>query len=278
MKNGKIQDQEPIGTKMKDLIILKIGGSVITDKSSKIPKANHENLKRISEEIASVYNKEKMSLVIIHGAGSYGHVIVKETGIDKGIKTNNQLKAFAETQRLQNELNSIVTKYFIDAGLPAIPCQASSFVVMDSGRVEEMNLSAIKGLLELKMIPVLYGVPAFDKTQKCSILSGDQIAPYLAVKLNAKKIIHATNVDGVFTEDPNKNPNAKLIPEINSKNIDQVKEWLTGSTAIDVTGGMFGKVSELLEIGIESQIMNALVSGSIVKAFKGERIGTIIRF
>jgi len=277
MKNGKIQDQEPIGTKMKDLIILKIGGSVITDKFSKIPKVNHENLKKISEEIASVYNKEKMSLVIIHGAGSYGHVIVKETGIGKGIKTNNQLKAFAETQRLQNELNSIVTKYFIDAGLPAIPCQASSFVVMDSGRVEEMNLSAIKGLLELKMIPVLYGVPAFDKTQKCSILSGDQIAPYLAVKLNAKKIIHATNVDGVFTEDPNKNPNAKLIPEINSKNISQVKEWLTGSTAIDVTGGMFGKVSELLEIGIESQIVSALTLGNIVRAFNGEKIGTIIK-
>jgi len=262
---------------MKGIIILKIGGSVITDKFSRTPKVNPENLKRISEEIASVYDKEKMSLVIIHGAGSYGHVIVNKTGIDKGIKTEERLKDFAETQRLQNELNSIVTKYLIDAGLPAIPCQASFSAVMESGRLINMDKSAIEGLLNIGMIPVLYGVPAYDKAQKCSILSGDQIAPYLAIKLNAKKVIHATNVDGVFTSDPNRNPDAKLIPEINSKNINQVKEWLMGSTATDVTGGMFGKVSELLEIGIESQLINALADGNIARALKGEKIGTIIR-
>jgi len=262
---------------MKDLIILKIGGSIITDKFSKIPKVDSKNLKRISEEIASVYNKKKISLIIIHGAGSYGHVIVKETRINKGIKTERQLKDFAETQRLQNELNSIVTKYFINAGLPAIPCQASSFAVMESGRLVDMDTSAIKGLLETGMVPILYGVPAFDKTQKCSILSGDQIAPYLAVKLNAKKIIHATNVDGVFDKDPNKYANAKLIPEINSKNINQVKQWLNGSIATDVTGGMFGKVSELLEIGVDSHLVNGLIDGNIVRAFKDEKIGTIIR-
>lgn len=266
-----------MGLIMKNLIILKIGGSVITDKFSKTPKVNIDDLERISEEIASVYDKEKISLIIIHGAGSYGHVIVKETGINKGIKTDKQLKDFAETQRLQNELNSIVTRHLIDAGLPAMPCQASSFAVMDSGRLVHMDTSAIEGLLENGMIPVFYGVPAYDKAKKCSILSGDQIAPFLALKLNARKIIHATDVDGIFTEDPRKNPDAKFIPEINSKNIDKVKVWLTGSKATDVTGGMLGKISELLEIGVESQIINALVNGNIIRALKGEKIGTLIK-
>jgi isopentenyl phosphate kinase len=262
---------------MKDLIVIKIGGSLITDKFSDTPKINQENLKRISEEISSVYNKEKMSLIIVHGVGSYGHVIVKKTGIDKGIRTEKQLVDFAETKRLQNELNSIVSKYLIDAGLPAIPFQASSFTVLDQGRIVRMDLSAIKSFLEIDMIPVLYGVPAYDRTYKCSILSGDQITPYLAVNLNAKKIIHATNVDGVFTADPNKNAGAKLIPEINSENIEQVKDWLDGSTATDVTGGMLGKISELLEIDVESQIINALIKGNIAKAFRNEKIGTVIR-
>jgi isopentenyl phosphate kinase len=262
---------------MKDLIILKIGGSVITEKFSEVPKVNQENLKRISEDIASSYDKDKFSLIIIHGEGSYGHGIVKNTGIDKGIKNESQLKDFAETQRLQSELNTIVTKYLIDAGIPAIPCQASASAVMDSGRLFSMDIYAIEGLLEIGMVPVLYGVPAYDRDQKCSILSGDQIAPYLAVKMKAKKIIHATNVDGVFTSDPNKNPDAKLISEINYKNISQVKEWLTGSTVTDVTGGMFGKISELLNIGVESQIINALTPGNITKALNGEEFGTIIR-
>jgi isopentenyl phosphate kinase len=263
---------------MKDLIILKIGGSVITDKFSKEPKIDEKNLERISKEIASVYDKKKMSLILVHGAGSYGHVIVKETGIDKGIVREEQLKAFAETQRLQNELNVLVTKQLIKDGIPAFPCQASSFAVMDSKRLVRMDTSAIKGLLDIGMVPVLYGVPAYDKEQKSSILSGDQIAPYLGVEFNAKKIIHGTNVDGIFTSDPNKDPNAELIPEISSENIDKVKEWLAGSTATDVTGGMFGKIMEILNSGVEAQVVNALVPGNIVKAIRGEKIGTIIRF
>jgi isopentenyl phosphate kinase len=262
---------------MKELLILKIGGSVITDKFSETPKINSEVLERISREISSGYLKNKMSLVIVHGAGSYGHMIVKKTGIDKGIVNDDQVKAFAETQMLQNELDVIVTKNLIKEGLSAIPCQVSSFVVMNKGRIVKMDLSAIEGFLSIGLVPVLYGVPAYDEFQKCSILSGDQIAPYLAVKLKAKKIIHGSNVDGVFTSDPNKNPNAKLIPEINSGNISHVREWLTGSTATDVTGGMFGKVSELLEIGIESQLINAMVKGNIERAMSGENIGTNIR-
>jgi isopentenyl phosphate kinase len=262
---------------MQDLIILKIGGSVITYKFSKKPKVNFKNLKRISKEIASIYNSLKFPLVLIHGVGPFGHVIVRKTGIDKGIKNKKQLRYFAETQRLQNELNVIVTGYLIKAGLPAIPCQASSFVVMESGRIIKMDSSAIEGLLKMGMVPVLFGVPAFDRDQKCSILSGDQIAPFLAAKLNAKRIICATDVDGVFTSDPHKNPNAKLMPRLDNKNIVQVGKWVTGSTAIDVTGGMLGKVLELSRIKIESRILNGLVPGNIVKVFNGEKIGTIIK-
>ena len=260
-----------------DITILKIGGSVITDKFSETPKINPENLKNISKEIASAWNR-KEGLIIIHGAGSYGHVIVKRTGIDKGIKTDGQLRDFAETQRLQNELDGLVTKYLIDAGIPAFPLQASASAVMSSGKLVDMCTSTIESLVKIGMVPVLYGVPAYDRNQKCSILSGDEIAPYLAVKFNARKIIHAGNVDGVFTSDPNKNPDAKLIREINSANIDQVRIGLTGSTATDVTGGMSRKVSELLGIGIESQIVNALVPGNIAKALEGEEVvGTIIK-
>jgi len=262
---------------MKNLIILKIGGSVITDKFSQKPKVDFKNLKRIAKEIASAYNPKRMSLILIHGAGSYGHSIVKKTGINKGIKNEKQLRAFAETQRLQNELNTIVTKYLINESLPAIPCQASQSAIMKNGRLIKMDTSAIEGLLKMKMIPVLYGVPAYDENQKCSILSGDQIASFLAKKLTAKKIIHGTNVDGIFTDDPNLNPKAKLISEINSKNVRKVLKSLRGSGAIDVTGGMLGKVSEILKSNIEAQIFNAQIPGNISKALEGKRLGTIIK-
>ncbi|MBU5575427.1 MAG: isopentenyl phosphate kinase [Nitrososphaerota archaeon] len=265
---------------MKNLIILKLGGSVITDKKSEIPKVNYEVVERLAREIFEAYSSNKFKLILIHGAGSYGHQIVKKTGIDKGIKTKEQIVAFAETQRLQNELNSIITKIMIDKGLPTIPCQASSHAVMKSGRLIKMDIRVIKGLLKIGLIPVLYGVPAFDIEQKCSILSGDQIAPYLAKALKANKIIHGTNVNGIYTSDPNLDKNAIHIPEISEGNIDEVKKYLSGSSTVDVTGGMLGKVLETLEVaisyGIPTQIVNALDPNNIKLALLGEKIGTII--
>ena len=263
----------------KDLIILKIGGSVITDKNSDTPKVDFNNLNRIAKEISEAYIPEKFNLILIHGAGSYGHPYTKKTGIDKGVKTAEQVLAFAEIQRLQNELNCIVTKSLIDNTIPAIPCQASSCAIMKSGRLVKMELDVIKGFLHVGLVPVLYGVPAYDIEQRCSILSGDQIAPFLAKSLGAQKIIHGTNVDGIFTADPNKDKNAKLIPLITEENFEQVKEWLSGSTHIDVTGGMLGKVKEILEVaklGIQSQFINATVSGNVKKALQGEIFGTIV--
>ena len=262
---------------MKPLIVLKLGGSVITDKSSKTPKANTEAISRLAEEVAEAYSKGTFSLIIVHGAGSFGHGIVKETGIDKGIKNREQLVAFAEVQRLQNVLNAIVTEELIRAKLPAVPCQASSHAIMEKGKLRSMDTGAVRGMLETGLVPVLYGVPAYDTEQGCSILSGDQIAPYLAKKLNASKIIHGTDVDGVFTADPKKDKNAKLIGEITRANLEDVKKSLGGSANTDVTGGMAGKLQEIADIGIESQITNALTPGNIAKALLGGKIGTLIR-
>lgn len=262
---------------MKNLIILKLGGSVITDRKSETPRVYYENLNRIAKEISESYSSGKFQLILVHGAGSYGHQIVKRTGINKGIKTKEQTVAFAETQRLQNVLNCIVTKALIENGTPAIPCQASANVVMKGGRITKFDLTAVKGFLKTGLIPVLYGVPAYDKVQGCSILSGDQIAPFVAKKLKANKIIHATDVDGIYTADPNKDKNAKQIPLITKKNIKEVEKMISGSAHIDVTGGMARKVREIAGVGIETQIVSALIPDRIKEALIGERIGTIIR-
>jgi len=260
-----------------DLIILKIGGSVITHKNKTGPAVNFKNLKKITDQLL-VLNKK---FILIHGAGSFGHQIVKRTGIDKGIKKKKDLVNFAETQRLQNELNLIFTQSLIEKGFPAFPFQASASAIMKNGRMQKMDLDVIKGLLKLNITPVLYGVPAFDNEKGCSILSGDQIAPFLARKLKAEKIVEATDVDGVFTSDPKKDKKAKQIKEINRKNFEEIKKTLKGSRSVDVTGGMLGKVSELIKVakmGVKGQIIEATKKNNIKKAFLGKKVGTIIRW
>jgi len=253
------------------MIILKIGGSLITKKDSEEPKVDFENLGRICREISGYNGK----LVLIHGAGSYGHPIVKRTGIHEGIKNKQNLFDFSETQILQNELNSIVCRELLKNKIPAMPMQASFSAIMESKKLKYLDVEAIKNMVEMGVVPVLFGVPAYDSLQKCSILSGDQIITYLADKLNAKIMIHATDVDGVFDLDPKKNPNAKLIEEINDNSF---LKFISGSSNTDVTGGMFGKVKELLESKISSIIINGNIEGRIKKALLYQNVtGTLIK-
>ncbi len=263
---------------MKEIIILKIGGSLITEKGKDVPTINYANLKRLAKEVGEAYKEGNFALAFVHGVGSFGHVIVKKTGINNGITTESQLIDFAETERLQNELNVEVCKEFIKNKVPAMPIQASATAIMDAKKFEGMDTKAIKGMLELGLVPTLYGVPAYDKKQGCSILSGDDICTYLSKDFNAKRLIHATDVGGVFDSNPNENSDAKLIPAITHKNFKEVLEKTGGSSNTDVTGGMKNKIKDLLELkGTKSEIINGNKPGYVKRALLGETgLGTIV--
>lgn len=255
-----------------DLTIIKIGGSVITNKKSGKPKINSRNLKTVASLLADF----KEPYILIHGAGSYGHPLAQKSGIDKGINQPGQLIAMAETQRLQNILNAIVCDELVKRGVPAFPAQASSYAVMENGRLVKMDTDAIGGMVRLGLVPVCYGVPAFDKAKGCSILSGDQIAPYLAKKLGAERIIEAGDVEGIFTVNPKRNKDAELIERVTLANYKEIIVHLNGSLAPDVTGGMKQKYTELLaaaQAGIVAQIVHFK---SLKNALAGEHIGTVI--
>ncbi|QQG39326.1 MAG: isopentenyl phosphate kinase family protein [Candidatus Aenigmatarchaeota archaeon] len=261
---------------MKGLYVLKLGGSLVTDKSSAEPKlAPDALLKRLSAEIRD-FCADGASLIVVHGAGSYGHPLAKSSGIHEGIRTKDQLVAFAETQKQVNELAVNVAGYLIRAGVPAMPVQASASAVMNSGKLEKMDVDVIRDLLDIGMVPLLYGVPAYDRTNGCSILSGDEIAPYLARALQAKLIVHASDTDGIFTADPRKDKSATLIELVTRDNLGEVRKSLSGSSHVDVSGGAERKVMELFNFGVESCIVNGFTEGNILRALRGERVGTRI--
>jgi isopentenyl phosphate kinase len=268
---------------VSELIVLKLGGSVITDKSSDTPRVCGAHLERLAAEIADAYEsiKERTRLIVVHGAGSYGHPIVKRTGIDKGVTSAEQALAFAETQALQNELNGIVVRALLARGLPAMPLQPSAAAVMQDGRLVEMDLGAVRGLVSTGLVPVLFGVPAFDRSRGGAILSGDQIVAFLAVKLEAKLVIVGTDVDGVFTADPKTNPEATLIKQFTAEDLSLLQEVRDETARADVTGGMLGKVAELrvlAERGIETVVVNATKAGVVRRALVGEGgIATVMR-
>lgn len=70
------------------MIILKLGGSIITRKDKTKPTLNPANLERIAQEISVAKIKK---LIIIHGAGSFGHPYAQKYGIGSVIKNDREL-------------------------------------------------------------------------------------------------------------------------------------------------------------------------------------------
>jgi isopentenyl phosphate kinase len=260
-----------------NLTILKLGGSVITRKEEPL-SINMASIQRLSNEIAKSNVKP---LVIVHGGGSFGHPAAKEYALKEGYRDKKQLYGLAKTHLLMLKLNEIVVEALLENGVAAIPVHPSSSVLTRNGRIVEMNISPVIHLLGLGLLPILYGDISFDQELGFTILSGDQLVSYLACRLEAKRIVLGIDVDGVYASNPRLNPGTRLIPELDLKSFSSKLNMLDlSSSAVDVTGGMGGKLQELitpLENGVEIILVNALKSGRVFKALRGDPVtGTIM--
>jgi len=256
-----------------DIKLQKIGGSVITERTSNRPEPRLEEMKRIAKEISEGLS-EDYSLALVHGGGSHGHQIVDETEIDKGIDSVEDLMSFSITQSQMDELNYTFTNVLQGEDVPAFSTQPSASAIMKDGKLENMDYEAVGGLLGEGLVPVLYGVPAYDTEKGCSILSGDEILPYLGDKFEVEEVLHGTNVRGIYPEDPKDFENDDIVDRIDS--MDEAKNYLGGSQYTDVTGGMRKKVEYLFEYGVPGRIFDATESGNVRKVLDGEDLGTYI--
>lgn len=271
---------------MGNLVLLKLGGSLITDKAKPFtPRL--DAITRLAEEIHYARENSNVKLVVGHGGGSFPHTPARDYEIHRGIIGPASYRGMAEVQDTAARLNRIVVRALIDAGENAISVNPFSCCMAESGIIKYMYIEPLKRLLNYDMIPVPYGDVGFDLKSGCSILSTEEILNYIAkifvktAKFRPKKILMCGVVDGVFTGDPEKDPDAKIVPEITTRNIKQVVCHLAGSSGIDVTGGMVLKVKKLLQIaklGVESEIINAAKPDVLKRALLGEEgLGTIIR-
>ena len=262
------------------MIILKIGGSILTNKDSKSSEVDAASLKRIASEIKASMDNSPKQLVIVHGAGSFGHPPAKKHRIGEEFDESQYPQkrlGFCEIQNEVKKLNMFVCEAFINEGLPVIAVPASSFITATNKRITNGNLDLFKNYLDKGFIPVIYGDVVLDDDLEFCVISGDQLIQYLAINLNSSRVILGTDVDGVYDKNPKTHDDARFFEKFTSlKDLD----ILEGTTNVDVTGGMVGKIKELLflaDLGIESKIINAEVEDNIFKVLENEEIkGTII--
>ena len=255
-------------------VILKIGGSVITDKDSDLA-AKTEVINRLAEEVAKANVK---NLIVVHGGGSFGHPTAKKHGIKDGFKKDGQRIGFAETHHVMTVLNGLVMDAFVWHEIPAVSIAPSSCVITENGRIKQFEDAALRMLMKMEFTPVLYGDTTVDEKLGFTVLSGDQLVTHLALKFNACRIVIGVDTDGLYDVDPKTDKNAKLFPHLNLAELQTLK--LGTSLAKDVTGGMSGKIGELLpavEKGIPVSIVNGAKPNRVYRALAGEKVeGTLI--
>jgi len=227
------------------LYILKLGGSVITDKKGNKCIVKKSKLQKIASIISKALKKNKFKLIIVHGAGPFGHKIVTDYKIKNGVKTPKQIEGFVKTRESMETLNSSVIDSLIKNKINAFEVQASSCITQNKKKIISFDTKIIERLVELGVVPVLYGDMVIDNSLGASVVSGDAIISFLAKKLNANKVLLGTDVNGIYDSNPMKNKNAKLIPEINNKNINSILKKVSQSSSVDVTNGMKGKLKEI---------------------------------
>jgi len=248
------------------MIVVKLGGSVITDKSKPL-SFNEDVSGRLAEEIASTGMR---NLILIHGGGSFGHYTALTYGLDKIDKPTSQAPpGLLETHMSMRKLTDKLVEVFSSRGLRVYPIAASSILTARKGRIDSLYTESIRLALKMGLTPLLHGDVVFDHGDGFSIISGDQIAAKLALEFNAYRVVFVVDVDGVYDRDP-RLEGASLFREIKVKFLRNICS--EAITSMDVTGGMASKLREasiLAEKGIAVYIINGLKPGRLYKAIMG---------
>lgn len=285
---------------MIEHVFLKLGGSLITDKTRPYT-VRQDTLTRLAAEIKSALARtlrqaqggaRDLSLVLGHGSGSFGHYAVKEhfsspstplrlppflqkMGGDGG---GQRGEGFAEVWYRASQLNRHVIEALHTAGVPAISIPASATVSASGGSITKWDLSSLEAALNAGIVPVIYGDVVFDDLHGGAVLSTEHLMFYLAHHLPPRRILLAGLEAAVWADFPARR---QRVPKVTRANFDSIAGKIGGSHGTDVTGGMKSKVEEMLVLVHEIpqltvQIFSGEEAGNVEKALAGEVFGTLI--
>lgn len=234
------------------MIIVKLGGSVITNKGKQCSFRQ-----KVMNNLAKEIKKANKEIILVHGAGSFGHIFAKKYKLNDGYKRNNQLKGFALTHAMVQKLNSLVLKSLHDCNIPAVSIPPHSILKLNNHKLTQMDYNIFKEYLNVHFLPVTFGDVVLDKKLGFSISSGDLLVMALSEYFKPEKVIFVIDEDGLYTANPKTDKNAEFIDSTSFKELD--KFTTTADKHADVTKGMEGKIDTIKNIarkGIDTVLLN----------------------
>jgi isopentenyl phosphate kinase len=262
----------------KHMILLKIGGGVITDKTVQYG-LREEVLARLAQEIGQAWDKMGAAKLLIgNGAGSFAHYSAHTYRTAEGFVDDQSRLGMGWVRWDAVKLNQIVFEQLLSSNVPVFSFSPSSFMQVKNGKTQKIFMSSVEDLLANGMVPLVYGDVVVDQDKGSGIYSTEKVFDELSLhfaKTYEVSVVHISAEEGVY-----KKGKASIYKTITQENFADVKEHLGGSNGVDVSGGMLHKVEECLalaQLGIRSQIVSGMIPGRVRDVLLGKKVpGTTI--
>ena len=257
------------GTFVYRRVVVKLGTTLLT---AGTPKLNEERMSTLVAQMADLHKQGVELVVVSSGAVAAGREKLGLPSKVKGLPLRQVLASVGQS-RLMNTWERLFEPYNI----------ALAQALLTRGdlceRVGYLNArNTFLALLELGVVPIVNenDVVAVDELHEGRFGNNDNLAAMVANLIDADLLLILSDISGLFTDDPNLNPDARLIPMV--ERITNEIEAMVGDTAGNQgTGGMITKIQAARTAtasGTAVVIASGRSPGVMVKVVKGEDVGT----
>ncbi len=248
--------------KNHNIIVVKVGTNTLIDANNHI---RHEVIRNILAAASQVSKTDKRVVVVTSGATKLGRIIGQDQTLSTAIAASlGQPVLFASYAQEAEVIGITLAEFLITR--PTL-VRREQFLRLQN---------TFEELFAKQVVPVVNENDALTAGTDWSFGDNDSLAAALAIAFKAEQLIILSHIEGLFDSDPDKNPNARLIEQVDDINSELLK---VSATAVS-TGGRGGMLSKLkaaricTAIGIKTRVVNGLVLENLARVLQGEQVGT----
>ena len=258
-------------------IVVKVGSSSLLHSSTK--RLDYHKIDVLVRELSDLKNRDKDVILVSSGATAVGREVLRRTGAGEELAEDSPITVKQACAAIgQARLMMTYQRFFTDYN------QISAQVLMDKNTVSE-NLSkynlynTFNELLKFGVIPIVNENDSVA-TWEYSVGDNDNLSAMVASLMHADLLILLSDVDGLYTDDPRVNPDAKFIEYVPWLTEDLMKMAKHSTGSESGTGGMSTKLQAAMIAtlsGCDMVIVNSRHMKVIHEVIQGRNYGTIFR-
>lgn len=257
--------------KNKKRIVIKVGSSTITH--SETGNINYTKLEKLVRILTDLHNQGKEVILVTSGAIAVGR---KAIGLSERPDTTAKKQACAAIG--QASLMTVYQKLFSEYNQPCAQILLTKFTMVHDVTLHNA-MNTLEELLKMGVIPIVNenDTVSTDELEDLEIGDNDTLSALVTAMCQGDLLILLSDIDGLYSDDPKKNPNASFISTVEELS-PELFGMAKGSSSNVGTGGMQTKVSAAriaTDSGADMVIANGDDVENIRKVIEAENIGTL---